>query len=84
MIYSLCFRTLVFIYNIFCSYSFPTAKASSEKQMYHAHTTRPRKLIHVISGAKGVQIFKRSEVQYCLTTYDGHSRKLQISNQNIL
>ncbi|KOB66748.1 RNA-binding protein, partial [Operophtera brumata] len=30
--------------------------------MFHAHTTRPQKILHVISGPKGVQIFKRSEM----------------------
>lgn len=78
MFFKLYFKIMLAIYNIFCNSKITNAK---EKKLYHEHTTQPQKYLHVITGPKGVQIYKKSKVEYCLKTYDGVSRKVFLSDR---
>lgn len=79
MVFNLYIRMIIAIFNKFCSSI--TSKESMQKKICHEHTTQPQKRMHILSGPKEVQIFKRSNVEYCLKTYAGVSRKVQLSRR---
>lgn len=70
MVFSLCYRILSLILNMFFN-----NKACTRK--YHNHTSLPQRYLHVTSK-EGILKYKRSKVDYILKTYEGASRKVQL------